>query len=448
MTNASQNRVDVVLEMDGSVTHVRDLIAPLGEHLHRAISEGFPLILMKPITMVHLNGARIDDGILTVDRKFHVGMLAYAKNILAPIVTLNPEMQDAGPMDLVHIPVSKLPYRVSTFKIDPSRRPLPTELPKLHREISTSQLVYGDGFGAAGIAKAADVPYILMLELDLQTHITVNTAAMVCPLRRKWLAARMAWHYVSRSIQEMREAHSIHCNGYPIFEVAQRHNENTLMYLDSRITEDMMISDHALNARLRNRGQRLRLLFSGRYERMKGADDAIKVAINCIRRGLDIEMHCYGQGPLRSEMQRLAADYQGRIQIHDPVPYPELVKIARTFDLFVCCHIQSDPSCTYLETFGAGLPIVGYANRMWKRLAKESRAGFSSPIGNPNRVADGVQWLMNDRATLNEMSTSALDFAYLHSHENEHGKRIDALNFAITGRVWSNVNIVPQKIAV
>lgn len=77
-------------------------------------------------------------------------------------------------------------------------------------------------------------------------------------------------------------------------------------------------------------------------------------------------MHCYGQGPLRGEMDRLAGQTaaHGQILIHDTIPYPELFERSRTFGLFVCCHVQGDPSCAYLETFGSGLPIVGYANRM------------------------------------------------------------------------------------
>jgi hypothetical protein len=95
--------------------------------------------------------------------------------------------------------------------------------------------------------------------------------------------------------------------------------------------------------------------------------------------------------------------------------------------VFVCCHVQNDPSCTYLESFGAGLPIVGYANRMWERLCDASGAGLCSPIGKPHLVAADVRRLTN-RADLATKSVQALDFARAHSYETEHGKRIEALN--------------------
>jgi len=232
----------------------------------------------------------------------------------------------------------------------------------------------------------------------------------------------------------MRSAHSLHCNGYPIYDATRRYNANSLLYLDSRMSADMIIPQQELDARLATRvGHPLRLLFSGRYERMKGADDAVRVAVECLRRGLDVEMHFYGQGSLRGEMELIAATAQrpGRIFIHDAVPYTELVTISRSFDLFVCCHIQSDPSCTYLESFGAGLPIVGYANRMWRRLRETSGAGLASPMGSPAKVVDDVEKVLLNSEVLSTMSKKALAFAQQHCFELEFRKRTDALNNAI-----------------
>jgi colanic acid/amylovoran biosynthesis glycosyltransferase len=75
-------------------------------------------------------------------------------------------------------------------------------------------------------------------------------------------------------------------------------------------------------------------------------------------------MPCDGRGNLTAEMLRLAGQLAGKIITRDAVPYAEFVNISRCLDVFVCCHIQIDPPCTYLESYGAGLPIVGYANRM------------------------------------------------------------------------------------
>jgi colanic acid/amylovoran biosynthesis glycosyltransferase len=226
----------------------------------------------------------------------------------------------------------------------------------------------------------------------------------------------------------MRHAHSLHCNGYPIHAASKSYNNNRLLYLDSRMSGDMLMGNEELAARLAARaGRPLRLLYSGRYEAMKGALDAVKVGLACLKRGLNIEMHCYGQGNLKDEMRRLASGTP--ITVHDAVPYPELVKISRTFDIFVCCHIQSDPSCTYLESFGAGLPIAGYANRMWTGLCAASNAGYCSSIGAAQKVARSIESMLAP-GLLDTLSWRALKFAEDHRFELEFQKRIESINTA------------------
>jgi glycosyltransferase involved in cell wall biosynthesis len=353
-----------------------------------------------------------------VDRKFHVGMLRYADQIRCPIVCVNPPLQDGQLiMDAIDIPLSKLPYRISTTR---------TELNDL---ISNAGLVYGyENFMDAGsIARKWGVPYIMVLEYDLQTQMTENSSKVKNGVRKIVRRCRSALEYF-RGIAQIRHAHSLHCNGYPIYEATESYNANRLLYLDSRMSADMLIGKDEMQSRSVNRYDRpLRLLYSGRYEPLKGAVDAVKVGMECLRRGLNIEMHCFGQGSLKASMQNIAGN--SRVYIHNAVPYPDLVKLSRTFDVFVCCHIQNDPSCTYLESFGAGLPIVGYNNRMWRGLLKASGAGYASPMGKPGEVVDNIERLVKMRE-LDVMSSRALEFARQHTFESEFQKRIDAINSA------------------
>lgn len=387
------------------------------------------------VLMAHRNQARVDNGRFRVDRKFLSGMQDYARQVREPLITVHPELAEGrSVMDAVEAPCAELPFRVMTVKVDGWGRAQPGDVPRLRAEVSRCKLVYGEGLGAASLAQALHVPYIPILEYDLPTQIVVATSASANPLRRANAAVQCGWHYLTATVPEMRHAHSLHCNGYPVYEAAAPHNPNRLLYLDSRMSHDMLIPAEQLAARLAGRpGRALRLLYSGRYERMKGTDHALRVGIECLRRGLDVEMHLYGQGSLRPQLERLAgqAPAPGRIYIHDPVPYPELVRISRTFDVFVCCHVQSDPSCTYLESFGAGLPIVGYGNRMWRHLAGHSRAGYVIPLRRPEKAADAIQRLSSDHAALAGLSSQALAFAREHCFEREFAKRTDALNAAI-----------------
>jgi glycosyltransferase involved in cell wall biosynthesis len=335
-------------------------------------------------------------------------------------------------MDLIEIPLAELGYGVLALEHDASGRLLHGEAARLGEQVAASRLVYGSPLGGPKLARAHDVPYILILENDLQTQITLRTAGVPGLVQRATRTLGRIRNYAMVSIPDMRGAHSVHCNGFPMYDQSKWFNSNRLLYFDSRMSADLIIPEDRLNARLNQRtsSRPLRLLFSGRYDRVKGSDDAVRVAVECGNRGLDIEMHCYGQGDLRGEMERLAkqAPARARILIHDAIPYPDLVEVSRTFDLFVCCHVQGDPSCTYLEAFGSGLPIAGYANRMWRRLCGESRVGFATPTGQPDAVAASVQQLASDSATLAEMSMRARAFAVEHSFEREFKRRTESMN--------------------
>jgi len=393
------------------------------------------------LTMVHANPARLEGDVLRVDRKFHLGMRSYAQRIAAPIVSIHPaSLPGEQTMDAIEVPCKELGYQVITLRTDGHGNPVPDDMPKLAQQIQKSQLVYGGGFGATECARRAGIPYILVLEYDVQTQVIVTASQVSNPIRKAARAARRVFGFVMSDISDMTRAYGLHCNGYPVFDQSRPFNRNRLLYLDSRMSADMIIARAELEGRLAGRtGRPLRLLYSGRYEPMKGAVDAVRVGLECLRQGLDIEMHCYGQGSQAEEMRRLAAGAGPRISIHDAVPYPELVEISRTFDVFVCCHIQSDPSCTYLESFGAGLPIVGYANRMWRRLNEESGVGFASAIGDPARVAGDVARLAADSALMSRMSEGARRFAADHTFEAEFERRIDDLNetLARAGKVVS-----------
>lgn len=387
------------------------------------------------LTMVHNNRATVENGVFRVDRKFHVGMQAYVRSVNAPILAVHPQSAPGAPvMDAVEVPCAELGYEVMVLKTDKSMRPLAGERDRLRTAIQQSRLVYGGSLGSAEMAGRLGVPYVLAREYDLQTEIFVATSQVSSKLRRGVRAVRCTLRY-ARDIPIIHGAAQLHCNGYPIFDETKWFNNKRLLYLDSRMSAELVIAQDELRARLAGRaGRPLRLLYSGRYEPMKGADDVVRVALACIRRGMDVEMHCYGQGSLRDEMRRLAAQapQSGRIVVHDTIPFPDLVVLSRTFDLFVCCHLQNDPSCTYLESLGCGLPIVGYGNRMWRRLSGESSAGFWSPSGDPEGVADSVQKLLADPKAIDTMSMRAREFALDHTFEREFALRIDALNCALS----------------
>lgn len=383
------------------------------------------------LTMMHSNRARVDRGTLFIDRKFHLGMQNYVAAISSPIVSIHPESDGSETtMDMVEIPLKELGYTVMAINGGSDTSKAVADASRVADQIRSSYLVYGGGLGSEAICAGLKIPQIAVLEYDLATQIKVSTSQVASPLRKASRALKVSLGYV-KGIADLRRSAGIHCNGYPTFDATAPYNANRLLYLDSRMYRSMVISEAQLEARL-NRGHiaPLKLLFSGRFDPIKGALDAVRVGLACLDQGVDIELHCYGKGSQRSEMLRLASQSsaRGRIHIHDAVTYPELVEIARDFDIFVCCHVQADPSCTYLESFGSGLPIVGYANTMWRRLSQESGAGLCTPLHKHQDVVEDVKRLAADAGLRKSMSARARAFALAHAFEPEFKLRTDDIN--------------------
>jgi len=385
------------------------------------------------LTMVHNNPVRIAHGKLCVDRKFLTGMERFCAAIPTPLVSVHPAASaDYEPMDPVEVPIAGLGFRIVSVPVGCDGLPLPGGRAELRRLLAESSLVYGHGLGAIELARELRKPYILLLEYDLQTQITVATSLVRQPWRKVVRTMRNALDYRLRQMPEVRRAHSVHCNGYPIYEAVAPYQSRRLLYLDSRMEGQMVVSAEDLAARLQGLGSRpLRLLYSGRFEPMKGALDAVEVGLACLRSGIAVELDCYGQGSQREAMVGLAGQSGGRIRIHEAIPFPDLVQVARRSDLFVCCHIQNDPSCTYLESMGAGLPIIGYRNRMWGGMCDQSRAGLCSPLGKPEAAAANIALLQADPARLATKSQRARDFALQHTFEREFARRTEALCAAL-----------------
>jgi glycosyltransferase involved in cell wall biosynthesis len=385
------------------------------------------------LTLFHANPARLQDGRFLVDRKFHTGMQEYLKQLDFPLLTVHPELpagSDGMVMDLVSLPEDELGYRVITTKVDEDGHMLSPDREKVSAAVKASRLIYGGRTEALRLAQLHGVPIVAALEYNLRTTMVFASSGVEGALRRAKKRAGALRYYMREVFPIMRQATLLHCNGYPIFEASARFNENRLLYLDSRMGGDMVIPEDALRARLAERRRRKpRLIFSGRFEPAKGALDAVKVGLECLGAGLEFEMHVYGQGSQRAEMDRLVERHEaGRsIFVHAPIPYPELMQLSRGFDLFVCCHIQDDPSCTYLETMGCGLPIAGYGNAMWRSMNLHSKAGITTPLGKPALLATAVRRLLADPDELDARSHDARRFALDHTFEREFALRTRSL---------------------
>lgn len=330
------------------------------------------------------------------------------------------------------------------FGRDYARDDLPFDLVLLdpdealtRRHLSGFDLIYagGDDFHCLGLPDLLHPGQKLVYAIEY----TPETRLQIMDLdRSRSLLGRMRGRLWLRQQERRRErafrsATALQANGYPAYDQYAPLCADTLMYLDGRMTPDLFATEAEMAAReaWRAAGGPLRLIFSGRLEPMKGAQDLVPVARVLERHGVDFTLDVFGTGSLQPEiadgLRRLAGP--GRVRLHGAVDFEtELVPFTRTqADLFLGCHRQSDPSCTYLEAMGCGVAVASYDNRMWQRLNGEAQAGWGAPLGEPEALAARLVALARDPEAITRASRNAWTFSQAHGFLPEFRRRMEHL---------------------
>ncbi len=359
--------------------------------------------------------------------KFLSGMQSYVDLWDGPITLLAEPDEAPGTdnLDDVWIDQDALPYEVVIARFDTS---------KARETMLSADLVMGGTDhrlnGVAELCTRAGVPYVLVTEYSLHTRYQVIDADNP-PFWRRW--RRRAWARGQERANEASARHSagVQCNGTPTYEAYKDLNANTLLYFDSRVHADMIPSKESLVERPSKwtPEQPLRLAFSGRLNAMKGADHLVKVALVLRDEGLPFVMEIFGDGPLKASIaHEIAAN-----GLHDHVHLKGVLDFASelmphlrsSVDVFVCCHRQGDPSCTYLETIACGVPIVGYDNEAFAGLLKICDAGRQVPMGDWKALAQVIVELSRSPADIRKMAEAGISFARERTFEREFSRRIE-----------------------
>lgn len=273
------------------------------------------------------------------------------------------------------------------------------------------------------VCREAGIPCIYISEYTLKTRKQIVAAENPNnPLR---LFRQNLWEEAQERKQQqaIKLANGLQCNGTPTYEAYRSLNPNTMLFFDTRITEDMLATVEDIEKRTRKRDENtpLKLVFSGRLNRMKGAHYLLDVAQELKRLGIEFELFISGAGQLEESMhQRIATSGLGdRVKMMGVPDFKTVFFpfVKANIDLFICCHPQGDPSCTYIETMSCGVPIVGFANEAFVGIVEQSKSGWLVEMNRPDLLAKKVAELSRNRKEIEAMSFKALEFARKHTFD-------------------------------
>lgn len=279
-------------------------------------------------------------------------------------------------------------------------------------------------------------PCVYAAEYTLKTRrqiVDVSTGNALLSIRRRLWEEQQE----RRQQRAIAIADGVQCNGVPIYEAYRSISRSPMLFLDTRITDDLLATPEQIAQRYQGRSanEPLRLAFSGRLNKMKGADHLLDVAYELRRLGVNFHLYISGAGAIEAEMQeRISRDQLENYVTMMGVPDFKtqfLPFVKSNIDLFVCCHRQGDPSCTYIETMACGVPIVGYDNEAFEGLSRYSQTGWLVNLNQPKQMARKIAELNRDRQQLQTMALASLSYARQHTFLQTFQMRADHLQAVV-----------------
>lgn len=281
----------------------------------------------------------------------------------------------------------------------------------------------------APLCRRLGVPLVYVIENTIGTRLKIE-ALEKGPLPRRLKSA--AWQLITEARRRLafRDASGLAANGVGATRAYGAGARDVITFFDNRMTRQLMATPQELSDKLAHvlRGEPLRLGFSGRLEPLKGADHLVPVARGLAAAGLPFSLEIFGTGSLEARMREeiRALRLGQRITMHAAVDFQSALvpHFRRAIDLFVCCHRQSDPSCTYMEAMGCAVPIAGYGNAALRGLLAHSAAGVATPMDRPEKLAAAIVSLSSHRDSLAAMMRGAFALASGHDFESTFARRV------------------------
>jgi glycosyltransferase involved in cell wall biosynthesis len=373
-----------------------------------------------------LRARALPDGRIVLTQKFIDGVNEFHRFWGGPLhVYMEADANETGNLDELRVWPKDLPFRIEVLPFEGIAQAISAD----HRAVVLLSL---DDFRQSrlwSVCRQHGIACAYISEYSLSTRKQIIDAVTKNPLKR---ARKKLWEMNEerRRRAAVAGATGLQCNGTPTYDSYRELCPEALLYFDTRVSPDLLATEEEIRRRESRPlpGRPLRLLFSGRLTPTKGAGHLLQVAKEL--RGLNVEFHLSicGDGELKPEMSETIHSEQlsRHVSLEGVLAFKsELVPFVKSnIDLFVCCHPQGDPSCTYLETMSCGVPIAGYANEAFEGIVRHSGCGWVAPVNRPDALAKRIAEIWRRPESLLAASLAAVAFAKNHTFDQTFSRRV------------------------
>jgi glycosyltransferase involved in cell wall biosynthesis len=270
---------------------------------------------------------------------------------------------------------------------------------------------FGD-WGAAACLEAQELrrPYSVWTDA-VQHRLCMASAVGSDPLRRlkAWFRCRMlyraAWRCISGASLGLFHGASCYAAYAPWCK-------NSYVVHNVNAKPGDAISSEELEAKCAASlsDDRLRIIYAGRADAIKGPLDWIAAMAQLRERGVKFQATWLGDGPLLAEMR----DEIARHGLGEWVLLPgfisdrdHLFAQLRAAHVLVFCHTTPESPRNLVEALICGCPIVGYRSDFAEELVGEIGGGMFVPVGDVDGLVEKLVRLSSDRAGLVSLIRSA-----------------------------------------
>lgn len=231
----------------------------------------------------------------------------------------------------------------------------------------------------------------------------------------------------------LSQSDGIHCNGFPASQAYAGLSPSPLFYLDNRMRTPMLAraTEQEARAERLRAGEPLRLAWFGMLTPESNALDYLPVAHLLTLRGVPFEMEIFGTGPIEQRLRDGIAGLGLRdtVRLQKPEGFDARLvpRMRQHADIFLSARRLPTPLSSYVEALGCGLPILGYRNAMFRRLTRESGAGWMTTRRSPGSMVRQIERLNDNRDQIIDASAKAVAYARANSFESVFARRMTHL---------------------
>lgn len=164
-------------------------------------------------------------------------------------------------------------------------------------------------------------------------------------------------------------------------------------------------SDIAITERKKVNDRPLRVLFVGSMGQRKGLGDLFE-AVKLLERSVELIVLGTPLMPLESYF-KIYPDFKHE---HSR-PHTEVLELMRSCDVFCLPSIVEGRALVMQEAMSQGLPIIITPNTGGEDLVKEGETGFLVPIRSPEKIAEKLNWFIENREQICSMGRRAATHA-------------------------------------